>query len=171
MDDLEIALYKIFHDFIKNCRSSEDIRLLDSNVPLPNGPFMGVKVDTITPVSWATGERTDPTGTSGLVAYSSTYVGTLLLIAYGDAALTRLQSVAVGLREKNTRAPLSDNGVAYVRSSPVVDISSAVDGTKIEKRATMTIDFNFVQGGDDRGGGSSVIETVTTPSGTYNDPC
>lgn len=171
MDELEIYLYKAFHDFISLCNESEKVYLLDSNVNPPKGPYMGVKVDAITPVSWATGEETIPTDITGLTEFYSSYVGRILLVSYGDNALSRMQKVATGLRERNTTKPLKDKGVAYSGSSQVVDISAPVDGTKIEKRATMTVNINFVQGGSDRGDETSGVIDEANVEGTYLDPC
>lgn len=168
MDEVDIYVYKAFHDFVKVCNSNEVIRLLDSNVPLPDGPFLGIKLSYIDSISWdGTAHYQENPGNDAQYIDWSTYKGRVILITYGDKAIARMQAISTGLREHRAREPLVNKGIGCSSNSRVVDISAPVDATKIEKRATMTIDFYFNQGGADRGGDYGTIETVTTDP-TYN---
>lgn len=165
----QILIYKGINSAIRACLTEEKHYLLDSNFEAPVGDYSASKVMVLEPISWTSGAVTTPTDDTGVVSYESTYKAIVQLTFFGDNSFGRAQSVASGFREKQVRRKLIIDGVrlGYSKTTPVRDVSTPIDNTKIEERARFSVELFVVIGGADRGDDPSVIETVTTLTGNY----
>lgn len=168
MDDIELAIYKAFFDFIKACNPAEVVYPLNNNQIAPQNEFTTVFLQSVEPISWTSTAEYAPTDATGLGSSYSQYRGFVSIQTYGRKAVARAQAIATGFREKQVLQTLRDKGLGYSSHSPVTDSSIAINAEAMERRAAINVEFYFVQGGQDRGEAPSVIETVITDS-VYND--
>lgn len=168
MDDIELAIYKAFFDFIAGCNENEVVYPLNRNQIAAGGSYCTVFLQSIEPSSWTATAEYAPSTTTGLGSSYTQYKGYVSIQTYGDKAVARAQAIASGFREKQLTKILRDKGLGYSSHSPVTDSSVAINAESMERRAAINVSFYFVQGGQDRGEAPSVIETVEFDS-TYND--
>jgi hypothetical protein len=144
-DTLEDAIYKVFFTFISEVNADETVYMLEDNFNAPSGQYIALRLSDVEPVSVKTGWDTavDP-DTAEQITYNN-FIGYVNLFVYGAQALSRAQQIAFGLRNKNTKKVLQDNGLGITASTMVRNASRAIDETKIEQRAQMSVSFNFVQ--------------------------
>lgn len=166
MDDIDVAIYKGFHDFIRVFLRAEDVYLLDDNFIAPAGPYTSVKItysDPTTPYKYQS-----PITTSGdaPIIYVS-YMGTIMVECYGANSFGRCHSIAHHLRDSTANQKLRDAGLAYSSHSRVADTSTSIDNQTIESRASMTVQVIYVMRTPEQGDPTSCIETVTFDDPTF----
>lgn len=164
MGELELFLFYPFADFCQQAIKEKPYPMTAKFVA-PVGDYLGFKIMEIAPISWAEGTSNGNAGT-GLKDTFTTYEATVRLSAYGDSALTKIQSLVCGLRDRSLTKIFKDKDIAYFGHTAVRDTSFGY-ADKIEIRYEVAISFRFIQGGRDRGEDPSYIEG-TGVEGTYN---
>lgn len=165
MGNLETFLFYPFADFTQRAVGEKPYPMTSQFVA-PAGDYLGFKIISINPISWSEG-AINPSDDSGLSDIFTVFEASVRLVGYGDSALTKVQSIVHGFRERNLRKILVDKDIAYFGHSPVRDTSFGYDD-KIEIRYETVIQFRFIQGGTDRGIDPSIIETANGVDSTYN---
>lgn len=161
MDDLEVLMYKGWYDFITKALPSENVYLFNTGFVAPQGNYTTVNFNAFEPVSDYTLWQSDPDPDTALRDYFSTYNCFMTLRFIGEQSLSRAQSIVAATRESSIRRILQDSGIAFRRTAPVRDASRPIDGQKIEKVATVSVEYYFTHGGEDRGDAVSTIEEAT----------
>lgn len=161
MDETEIALYKIFFDFIAQLGFDADLYMANSNAIAPSGPYMTFELIESQPTTWTKGNETFDDIT-GLFTTSALWSGIAEFKCFGDKSHATLQSLSMAFRERLTKQVLRDAGIGYYRSSKIRDASRAIDAEKVEKGASLQIGFYFVVESVDRApAGITTIDDVT----------
>lgn len=166
-DSIEQFVFQRFSDFIAQA-INERPWPEDEGVVIPKGPFISLKIVEISPVSNYSGYTSDVEQDDGLQNYYSSWIGSMRITAFGKGAMSKIQSINVGLYEDQLRmVNFNKKGISVLDVGSAMDTSYSV-GTSIEKRAESIITFMFVQGGKDRGTAPGIIENVTFDP-EYND--
>ena len=163
-DTIQEYLYIPLSDFILQA-VDERPYLMNSRFMAPSGDYIGVRIEFISPISWSEGARELPT-VDGLEDVYTIYEAHVRIAGFGDTALTKIQSICQGFREKVLLKNLKSKGIVYFDHSPARDTSIAYMD-KIEARAETICSLRFIQGGKDRGTDPSIIEQSGVTA-TYN---
>lgn len=160
---LDEFLFIPLSDFILAATGSRP-RLMDETFNPPEGEYCAVKIEMISPLSWANSAYEADTESA---VNNTTFEATVRILAVGKNSLTRAQVIACSLRDKNLlRNTLRPHGIAYFNSTPVRDTSiSWLD--KRERRYEFLCQFRFIQGGEEKGTPPSSIETFGGATGSY----
>ena len=130
--------------------------LMNSAFNGKDGDYIACKIVEIPIISWSEGARTN-SGTDGRDVVYTTYEAIVRIVAYGDSALTKIQSICQAFREKRLLKILQEKNIAYSTHNPARDTSfQYLD--KVEIRYETLCTLRFVQGGIDRGDDPSYIE-------------
>lgn len=164
-DFVEDAIYKIFFTFI-NGIAPEEVYMLEDSFIAPTGTYTALRLSDIEPVSVKQGWYYNDTETGEQTSYNN-FVGYVNIYTYGDKALSRAQQISYGLRDKQFKKVLQENGLGVSDSTSVRNASRAIDETKVEQRAQFSVSFNFVQTVVTTDG-DGVIEHINT-EGTLDD--
>lgn len=169
--DFEEALYRVFRRFIIQFLPEEKVFMSNSGFTAPKGAYTTVGIEQIDPISWDRGAAFQQWNAEEERLETSTYsayVSTITIMCFGEKSMSKTLGIKNALRDRSLAGILSRNGVGYLSSSNVYDVSKSMDNSSIERAAMFTVRLNFTIGGPDRGPTSGVVETVEGVTGTYN---
>lgn len=161
MDDIEVILYKAFHDFLNGLGVTENVYLGNSGFNAPAGPYTVWELISAQGVSWSASAVKPPEDVTGKEDYYTMYKGIADIAFLGSNAFSRALNVTNALREKTTCAPLKATGIGYSSHTPIRDASVAIDKESIQKGSSFQVSFYFVVWNEDRGEDAGVIEEAT----------